>query len=232
MECAAGVWNLGLHRLEFGYAAGVWNPRMLKIGLTGSIAVGKSYVCDVFRELGAHVLDADRSARDVVAKGTRGLAMIVNEFGSGILTNDGELDRPRMASIVFGDESKRLLLNSIVHPLVIEAQDEWIRRLESEDPDGIAIIDAALMIESGGYRRFDKLIVVWCESGVQLDRLKNRDGFDDAEAMRRINSQMPQEEKKAFADYLIDTSQGFEETRRRTIEVFDELRVFMSRGNG
>lgn len=205
---------------------------MLKVGLTGSIAVGKSYVCEVFRELGAHVLDADQSARDVVAKGTRGLAMIVEEFGSGVLTADGELDRPKMASIVFGDESKRQLLNSIVHPLVIEAQDEWIRRRESEDPNGIAIIDAALMIESGGYKRFEKLIVVWCESGVQLDRLKNRNGFDDAEALRRINSQMPQEEKKRFADYLIDTTEGFEATRRRTVEVFEALRVLKDRKNG
>ncbi len=197
---------------------------MLKVGLTGSIAVGKSYVCEVLSELGAHVLDADRTARDVVKPGTKGLRAIVDEFGPEIVTGTGELDRPKMASIVFADESKRQLLNSIVHPLVIEAQNEWIAAREAEDPDGIAVIDAALMIESGGYRRFDKVIVVWCDSGVQLDRLKNRDGFDDAEALRRIKSQMPQEEKKRFADYLIDTSDGFETTRQRTIDVFDELR--------
>lgn len=202
---------------------------MLKIGLTGSIAVGKSYVCEVFRELGAHVLDADQTARDVVAKGTPGLQRIVEEFGPEVLTADGELDRPKMAAIVFGDETKRQKLNALVHPLVIEAQDEWIQRCESEDPDGIAVIDAALMIESGGYTRFDKLIVVWCESGVQLERLKNRNGFDDAEALRRINSQMPQEEKKRFADYLIDTTDGFEATRRRTVEVFGELSVSKDR---
>ncbi len=202
---------------------------MLKVGLTGSIAVGKSYVCEVLRELGAHVLDADQTARDVVAKGTRGLAMIAEEFGPEVVTADGELDRPKMAAIVFGDETKRLKLNAIVHPLVIEAQDVWIRKCETEDADGIAVIDAALMIESGGYTRFDKLIVVWCESGVQLERLKNRNGFDDAEALRRINSQMPQEEKKRFADYLIDTTDGFEATRRRTVEVFGELSVFKDR---
>ena len=198
---------------------------MLKVGLTGSIAVGKSFVCEVLTELGAHVLDADKTARDVLKAGTVGLQRVVSEFGEGILTPDGELDRPKMASIVFADESKRQKLNSIVHPLVIEAQDLWIAERELEDPKGIAVIDAALMIESGGYTRFDKLVVVWCDSEVQLERLKERNGFDDAEALRRIRSQMPQEEKKRFADYLIETNGGFEETRRRTIEVFGQLRL-------
>ena len=198
---------------------------MLKVGLTGSIAVGKSYVCEVLTELGAHVLDADKTARDVLKAGTVGLQRVVSEFGEDILTPDGELDRPKMASIVFADESKRQKLNSIVHPLVIEAQDLWIAERELEDPKGIAVIDAALMIESGGYTRFDKLVVVWCDSEVQLERLKERNGFDDAEALRRIGSQMPQDEKKRFADYLIETNGGFEETRRRTIEVFGQLRL-------
>ncbi|MBK8812521.1 MAG: dephospho-CoA kinase [Acidobacteria bacterium] len=198
---------------------------MLKVGLTGSIAVGKSFVCEVLTELGAHVLDADKTARDVLKAGTVGLQRVVSEFGEDILTPDGELDRPKMASIVFADESKRQKLNSIVHPLVIEAQDLWIAERELEDPKGIAVIDAALMIESGGYTRFDKLVVVWCDSEVQLERLKERNGFDDAEALRRIGSQMPQDEKKRFADYLIETNGGFEETRRRTIEVFGQLRL-------
>lgn len=198
---------------------------MLKVGLTGSIAVGKSYVCEVLRELGARVLDADLTAREVVAKGTPGLARLVEEFGDGILAADGELDRPKLAAIVFSDESKRLKLNSIVHPLVKEAQDLWIARQELEDPDGIAVIDAALLIESGGYKRFDKLIVVWCDTEVQLNRLKERNGFDDAEARRRIASQMPQDEKKRLADFLIETNGSFDDTRRRTVEVFRRLRT-------
>ena len=100
---------------------------MLKVGLTGSIAVGKSFVLSVFSELGCHVLDADLTAREVVMPGTHGLDRIVREFGEGVLTAEGTLDRPKMASIVFSDESKRLLLNSIVHPLVFEAQDKWLR---------------------------------------------------------------------------------------------------------
>ena len=196
---------------------------MLRVGLTGSIAVGKSFVCDVFRELGCHVLDADKTARDVVKKGTPGLAQIVSEFGDEILTTDGELDRPKMASIVFADEKMRVLLNSIVHPLVFEAQKEWLDAREAEDPNGIAIVDAALMIESGGYRRFEKLIVVWCEPDIQFERLIKRDGLSEADARKRIASQMPQEEKKRFADFLIDTSDGFDATRVQCRHVHSKL---------
>jgi dephospho-CoA kinase len=198
---------------------------MIKVGLTGSIAVGKSFVLAAFRELGCQVLDADRTAREVVAPGTVGLARVVEEFGDAILLPDGSLDRAKLGSIVFADEDKRLLLNSIVHPLVFEAQDRWLREVEETDPDGIAIVDAALMIESGGYKRFDKLIVVWCEPELQLQRLKSRDKLSDDDAKRRIASQMSQDEKKSYADLLIDTSNGFEDTRRQTAEVFRQLKL-------
>jgi dephospho-CoA kinase len=196
---------------------------MLKVGLTGSIAVGKSFVCEVFRELGCHVLDADLTAREVVRPGTRGLQEIVSAFGVEMLQPSGELDRPKLGAIVFADEAKRLLLNSIIHPLVHDTQDRWLHEREAEDPDGIAIIDAALLIESGGHIRFDKLIVVWCEPDIQLRRLMLRDNLDHAAAARRIAAQMPQDEKKSFADFLIDTSNGFDDTRRQVAEVFAEL---------
>lgn len=199
---------------------------MLKVGLTGSIAVGKTFVCEVFRELGCHVLDADKTARDVVKKGTPGLAKIVSEFGEDILTAEGELDRPKMASIVFADEKSRLLLNSIVHPLVFESQNKWLADREAEDPNGIAIVDAALMIESGGYRRFEKLIVVWCEPEIQFERLMKRDELTEADARKRIASQMPQEEKKRYADLLIDTSGGFETARVQCRQVHSKLLEF------
>ena len=202
---------------------------MLKVGLTGSIAVGKSFVCDVFRELGCHVLDADKTAREVVEPGTDGLLQVVTEFGKDILTDDGELDRKKLGSIVFGDEEKRQLLNSIVHPLVIDAQDRWIEAFQKIDPDGIAVIDAALMIESGGYKRFDKLIVVWCEPAIQLKRLMLRDNLTEIDAKKRIDAQIPQDAKKQFADYLIDTSGGFDETRKQTIDVFQELKGFRTK---
>ena len=197
---------------------------MLKVGLTGSIAVGKSYVCECFRELGCRVLDADKTAREVVEPGTLGLQLIIDEFGIEVLQPSGELDRKRLGAIVFADEEKRKLLNSIVHPLVIEAQDRWLTECEHRDPDGVAIVDAALMIESGGYKRFDKLIVVWCEAAIQLQRLMARDGLTESEAKKRIGSQMPQEEKKRFADYLIDTSAGSEDTREQVVHLFAKLR--------
>lgn len=196
---------------------------MLKIGLTGSIAVGKSYVCDVFRELGSHVLDADKTAREVVEPGTDGLRQVVAQFGESVLNADGQLDRKKLGVIVFADEEKRQLLNSIIHPLVISAQDAWITALERTDPTGIAIIDAALMIESGGYKRFDKLIVVWCEPAIQLNRLMLRDNLSETDAKKRIDAQMPQDEKKRFADFLIDTSGGLDDTRRQTTELFQQL---------
>lgn len=201
---------------------------MLKVGLTGSIAVGKTYVCDVLRELGAFVLDADQTAREVVARGSKGLELIVENFGKDVLTESGELDRAKMGAIVFSDEARRQLLNSIVHPLVIEAQNQWLVEKERENPRGIAVIDAALMIESGGYKRFTKLIVVWCEAEIQLERLMLRNNLSEAEARKRIRAQMPQEEKKRYADFLIDTSGGFEDTRRRTIEVFEQLKLLVN----
>src|SRR5690348_9753582 len=197
---------------------------MLRVGLTGSIAVGKTFVTSVFAELGCRVLDADQTAREVVEPGADGLKAVVAAFGEEVLSPDGTLDRARMASIVFADEEKRLRLNSILHPLVIARQDEILREWEAENPDGIAVVDAALMIESGGYKRFDKLVVVHCRPEVQLERLMLRNNFPLAEAQRRIASQMPQEEKQKYADYLIDTSDGFEPARKRTVDVFNQLR--------
>ena len=198
---------------------------MLKIGLTGSIAVGKSYVCEVFRGLGAFVSDADQTAREVVAPETKGWRLIIERFGSNILLPNNSIDRVKLGAIVFADAAQRQLLNSIVHPLVNEAQDEWLRTLERGNPGSIAIIDAALMIESGGYKRFDKLIVVWCEAETQIERLMARNDLNREAAIQRIRAQMPQEEKKSYADYTIDTSNGFEDTRRQTIEIFERLKV-------
>lgn len=193
---------------------------MLAVGLTGSISVGKSFVCEVLRDLGCPVLDADQTSREVVAKGSSGLAEVVRQFGSGILTTDGEMDRKAVAQIVFADAKKRRLLNSIIHPLVIEKQNEW---LDGQTGD-IAFVDAALMIESGGYKRFDKIVVVWCDGDIQLRRLIARDGLNEEAAKLRIAAQMPQEEKKRFADYQIDTSKGYDDTRRQVTELVAKLR--------
>lgn len=203
---------------------------MLRAGLTGSIGVGKSFVSSVFEKLGCRVLDADKTAREVVAAGSSGLRAVVEAFGDQILQPEGTLDRARLGAIVFGNEEKRLLLNSILHPFIITAQDEQLRSWEEQDPKGIAIVDAALMIESGGYRRFDKLIVVHCLQEIQLERLMARNQISREEALRRITSQMPQEEKMRYADFLIDSSRGFDDTRAQTTGIFEKLRDIVSPG--
>jgi dephospho-CoA kinase len=196
---------------------------MLRVGLTGSIGVGKTFVSSVFEDLGCHVLDADVIAREVVAPGSPALKDVVREFGTEILQSDGSLNRTKLGAVVFESATKRQLLNSITHPYIIAQQDQRLGQWAAEDPDGIGIVDAALMVESGGYKRFDKLIVVHCRPEVQVNRLMARNNLSRAEAEARINSQMDQEEKKKFADYLIDTSDGFDAARKRTEEVYGEL---------
>ena len=196
---------------------------MLRIGLTGSIGVGKSFIASVFSDLGCHVLDADDAAREVVAAGSAGLKDVVAEFGNEILRDDGTLDRSKLGTLVFENAEKRAALNSILHPYIIAQQDRRLRELEVKDSAGIGVVDAALMIESGGYKRFDKLIVVYCRPEVQIQRVMVRNKLSREDAERRISAQMSQEEKKKFADYLIDTSDGFEAARKRTEEVYREL---------
>jgi len=198
---------------------------MLKVGLTGSIAVGKSFVLRTLAELGCHAIDADTIARDVVAPESTGLKLVATAFGNEILSEDGALDRAKLGSIVFSNEERRAQLNSILHPLIIAAQDDQVREIESKDPTGIVVIDAALMIESGGYRRLDKLIVVHCRPEIQLGRLMSRDNLSREAAAQRIAAQMPQAEKMKYADYLIDTSEGFAETRRQVVAVYEKLKA-------
>jgi dephospho-CoA kinase len=195
---------------------------MLKVGLTGSIATGKSFVMEQLRIRGCHTLDADLTAREAVERGSEGLERIVAEFGLSVLQPDGALDRQKMGELIFKDDVLRQKLNAIVHPLVIEAQDKWLRSFAGEQ-GAIAVIEAALMIESGGYKHFDDLIVVWCSPDIQLARLMARNGLIEAEAKRRIDSQMPQHEKKRFADHLVDTSDGYERTVEQVEAIFEVL---------
>jgi dephospho-CoA kinase len=196
---------------------------MLKVGLTGGIATGKSYVLSVLGELGCEVLDADLTAREVVQPGRPAFDEIVAHFGREILGPKGDLDRAKLGAIVFTDAGQRETLNSIVHPKVYQAQARWLAEIERRNPDAIAIIDAALLIETGSYRRFDRLIVVYCESQIQLQRLMARNHLSREEAMARIATQMPSAEKLTYADYSIDTSIGFDDTRRQVEAVFKQL---------
>jgi dephospho-CoA kinase len=197
---------------------------MLKVGLTGGIATGKSYIVSVLREFGCAVLDADVVAREVVEPGKPAYQDIVNEFGQEILQSDGALNRSALGAIVFGDETKRLRLNAIVHPRVFEAQEVWMNDIAARDPQAIVVIDAALMIETGSYKRFDKVVVVHCRPELQLARLMERNQLPRAEAESRIAAQMSSAEKLKVADYAIDTSLGFEDTRRQVEALYASLR--------
>ncbi|HNB69989.1 MAG TPA: dephospho-CoA kinase, partial [Acidobacteriota bacterium] len=198
---------------------------MLKVGLTGSIAVGKSHVSSYLRELGCHVLDSDQIARTVVEPGTPALADIVETFGPAVLNEDGTLNRQRLGTIIFGHDELRQKLNAIVHPRVHAEQEHQFAEIASRDPKAIVIVDAALLIESGGYRRFDKIVVVWCPKKLQVNRLRNRNQLSRAEALQRINAQMSSQEKRKFADFEINSAGTFEETRHKTEEVYRQLRT-------
>jgi len=198
---------------------------MFKIGLTGGIATGKSYVLSVLSELGCDVIDADTVAHRVIEPGRPAYLDIINYFGRDILNEDGSINRAALGAIVFGGKNAREKLNAIVHPRVYEAQEEWFEQVARRDPGAIAVVDAALMIETGSYRRFDKVIVIYCDPELQLRRLAERNGFTREQAQARISAQMPSEEKLKYADYSINTSAGFEDTRRQVEEIYRELRA-------
>ncbi len=197
---------------------------MLKVGLTGGIATGKTYVVSVLRELGCEAIDADLVAHQVIEPGRPAYHDIVAHFGREVLNEDGTINRAALGAIVFTGKSHREKLNSIVHPRVYEAQAEWLAEVAQRDPDAIAIIDAALMIETGSYRRFDKLIVVYCDPELQVKRLMERNRFTREQAVARTSAQLPSEEKLKFADYSINTSNSFEDTRQQAEKVYAELR--------
>ena len=192
----------------------------MRIGLTGGVASGKSTVSAILRELGASVIDADQLARDVVAKGTPGLTALVEEFGPEILTDDGELDRPAMASRVFGDESARRRLEGIVHPLVFEE----IQRLEAEaPPDAVVVHDIPLLAESGRADTFDAVVVVDAPEDVQVARMVGDRGWSEEDARSRVAAQASREDRRAIATYVVENTGTREDLRRRVEEVWAEL---------
>jgi len=180
--------------------------RFLLVGLTGGIATGKSTVSDLFRRLGCEVIDADLLAREVVAPGEAALAQIAAEFGLGVLQADGALDRKKLGAVVFGDAARRKRLEEITHPAIRDRFLDRLAALEARGFDGIVLWDAPVMIESGGYKAMDKLVVVATDEATQAARLCARDAIDATEAERKIRSQMPVAEKAKLADYVIDNA--------------------------
>lgn len=197
---------------------------VLKVGLTGGLACGKSFVGEALTRLGCHVLEADRLGHEVLLPGGEAYAQVANEFGPAVLGEDGSIDRRALATQVFGKPERLALLNSFVHPPVMRREEQWLARVASEDPRGIAVVEAAILIETGSYQRFDKLIVVTCDVEQQVRRSMKRDGAAREEVLARIGRQMPLAGKLKFADFAIDASGTKEETVRQTRAVYESLR--------
>lgn len=192
----------------------------MRVGLTGGIAAGKSTVSAILTELGAVVIDADRIAREVVARGTPGLAHVVEVFGPDVLTDDGEMDRPKVGAIVFADPERRQALEAIVWPLVAERSEQLVREA---GPDALIVHDIPLLVETRQQDAFDAVIVVDVPPEVQLERMVRDRGMTLADAEARIAVQASREDRLAAATYVIENTGTREDLRQRVTEVFEAL---------
>jgi len=197
---------------------------MLRVGLTGGLASGKSTVAGMFRRLGAFHIDADRIAHDLMAPGGRAFDPVVSRFGRGILGDEGSIDRKALAAVVFRDASSLAALNAIVHPMVREEIARAVAVQEARpNPAPMALVDAALLVESGIHRDLDALVVTTCRPETQIARAAARGGMTEAEARARIAAQAPAEEKRSAADYVVDTDTSLSDTERQVRAVWDAL---------
>jgi dephospho-CoA kinase len=208
---------------------------MLKVGLTGGIAAGKSVVGEMFVALGAHLVQADRIAHSLMQPGEAVYNEVVRHFGREILNPDGSVNRAKLAEVAFGSptapENKRASrieeLNRIVHPVVIRSQDAWMQEMGRQDPHAVAIVEAALLLEAGVGERFDRLIVVTCSAEQRVARFAARQKIDleaaRKEVVRRMAAQLPDEEKIKAADHVIDNSGSLDQTREQVREVWQKL---------
>jgi dephospho-CoA kinase len=205
---------------------------MLRVGLTGGVACGKSTVARMFADLGANILDADIIAHELYRPGQEVLQQLVEHFGPEILKPDGELDRARLASLVF-DGGRVEELNRIVHPAIIRQQDQWMRALGEKDRYAVAIVEAALIFEAGVKDHFDRIMVVTCKPAQKIARFARRTSMSEdvarADVERRNKAQMQDEEKARRADFVIDNSGSVEESRHQVQRIYSELKVLAKR---
>lgn len=199
---------------------------MLRVGLTGGIACGKSTIASMLAERGAHFLQADGLAHQLYAPGGVSYDEVVSHFGREILNEDGSVNRARLANVVFPDRIDEL--NAIVHPAVIKAQTEWMAEVERQDPDGIVVVEAALLIEAGAHKDFDKVIVVTCGLDCKVKHYAQRTGVSleqaRAEVLRRSQAQFSDEEKARHADYVVENSGSLEDAERQVERIWQELK--------
>ncbi len=197
---------------------------MLRVGLTGGLASGKSFVGEQLAELGCLVIQADEIGRQVQAEGAEAYQEIVKEFGPGILRPDRQIDRRLLAREVFAAPYRLQKLNEIVHPLVRARIEKLIAEFAAREPHGIAVVEAAILIETGSYRLYDRLIVVVASEQQQIERAMARDQISRQEAVERMRRQMPLAEKVKHADYIIDTTGSKQHTIEQTRRVYESLR--------
>jgi len=208
---------------------------MLKVGLTGGIASGKSVVGEMFVALGAHLVQADRIAHSLMQPGEAVYNEVVRHFGRDVLNRDGSVNRAKLAEVAFGpalapegNRASRIEeLNRIVHPAVIRSQEEWMQAISLQDPHGVAIVEAALLLEAGAGDRFDRMIVVTCGEEQRATRFAARQKIDlesaRKEVARRMAAQLPDEEKIKAADFVIDNSGSLAYTREQVQSVWQQL---------
>ena len=203
---------------------------MLRVGLTGGIACGKSTVGEMLARRGAHLLQADVLAHQLYAPGAAVYGEVVHHFGREILNEDGTINRASLARAAFPNRIGEL--NAIVHPAVIKAQNEWMAEVARENPHGIAVVEAALIIEAGVARDFDKIIVVTCDFERRVERYAERASISLAAALsevdRRGAAQLPDEEKVRHADYVIENSGAVEDTERQVEQIWNKLQTLAS----
>lgn len=202
---------------------------MIRVGLTGGIASGKTTVAQMFEQRGCHVLFADQIAHALMAPGRPAHKEIVETFGRQVLTDEGAIDRVRLGAIVFADHSRLERLNAILHPRVIVESERELDQWGQTNPRGLAVVEAALLIEVGYHARFDKLIVTWCRPEQQLERLIQKTGLSVEEARERLAAQLPPEQKQRLADYEIDCSGSLEATETQVERVYQELQSLAAR---
>jgi dephospho-CoA kinase len=197
---------------------------MLRVGLTGGLASGKSFVGEALQKMGCLLIQADELGHAALAKGAGVYSEVIEEFGSGILAADQSIDRKALAAQVFSDPERLAKLNALVHPWVVKKEERLIADFARRDSEGIAVVEAAILIETGSYQRFDRLILVTCSEEQQFERAMRREGAAESDVRARLSRQMPLAEKRKYADFVIDTTGTKEETLRQARAVHDTLR--------
>ncbi|MBI0390625.1 dephospho-CoA kinase [Thermoactinomyces sp. CICC 24226] len=193
------------------------------VGLTGSIATGKSTVSEMFRRKGAEIIDADQIAREVVEPGTEGLERIAREFGPGILDDEGKLNRERLGARIFHNPAEREKLNRLLHPLIVDSMRDKTEKIKKEKDPDLLIWDVPLLIEGNLTQWVEVVILVYTPKEIQLERLMKRNALSREEAEKRILAQMDIEEKKKHADYVIDNRGTLSETERQVDQLWKQL---------